>query len=301
MQQKLREEGGASEAARRDEMKKAVFEELVSEALLEDRAKDLDIVTSDAEVEEQIRRLKEQNSVKNDEEFNEGLAASGLTIDRLREQLRRTLTVQRVVGREVNSKVDLSDDTLRAIYEREKETWRIPEQVHVAEILIARGDDALSRGAAEIRAKDASEKLKAGAKFEDVVKEYSEGPTRSRGGDLGNVSKGDLASDIDRVAFSLPVGAVSDPIATKNGWHIVKVLGKTPVTYKPFSEVKADLLKREQDTQFQKKLAEYLEKLKKEAVIRVSEDTQAYYQAPVYAVPAPPPPEAKGSKKSKKG
>jgi len=84
----------------------------------------------------------------------------------LRDQLRKSLTVQRVVGREVNSKVDLSDDALRIIYEREKDTWKIPEKAHLAEILIANGDSASSRERAAVRAKEASTLLKGGAKFE---------------------------------------------------------------------------------------------------------------------------------------
>ncbi len=77
---------------------------------------------------------------------------------------------------------------------------------------------------------------------------------------------------------------MSDPIQTKFGWHLVKVIEKVPVSYKSFADVKADLLKREQDTQFQKKLAEYLDKLKREAVIKVNPEAQAYF------TPPPPPP-----------
>lgn len=279
--QTVHEAGPPPNAAKGEEMKKSVMEELVNEALLEDRAKELDLVTSDAEIEDQIKRLKEQNNVTTDEDFAKGLAQSGLTIDRLRDQLRRTVTLQRVVGREVNSKVDLSDDALRIIYEREKETWRVPEKVHLAEILISNGDDPVR---AARRAKEASDLIKGGAKFEIVVKEYSDGGTKVRGGDLGMVARGELTVEIDKVVFSLPVGTVSDPIGTKFGWHLVKVIEKVPVSYKPFTEVKAQLLKREQDTQFQKKLAEYLDKLKREAVIRVSPDGLAYYTPPVAAV-----------------
>ncbi|MEO6326106.1 MAG: peptidylprolyl isomerase, partial [Thermoanaerobaculia bacterium] len=268
------------DAARGDEIRKSVMEELVNESLLEDRARDLDVITTDSDIEEQIKHLKDQNQVTSDEDFAKALAASGLTVDRLREQLKRTLTVQRVVGREVNSKVDLSDEALRIIYEREKDSWKIPEQAHLAEVLIAAGDDPGQREGAAKRAREASDKVKAGTKFDEVVKEYSNGSTKSRGGDLGVVSKGDLNPEIDRAVFSLPTGAVSDPIATKFGWHIVKVIEKFPVSYRPFNEVKPELLKREQETQFQKKLAEYLEKLKRDAVIRVAPEASAYYTAP---------------------
>jgi len=292
-----REAGSPPSAAQGQEMKKGVMEELVNEALLEDRAKELDLVTADAEIEDQIKRLKEQNNVTTDEDFAKALAQSGLTIDRLRDQLRRTVTLQRVVGREVNSKVDLSDDALRIIYEREKETWRVPEKVHLAEILVPNGDDP-ARSAR--RAKEASDLVKGGAKFEAVVKDYSDGATKSRGGDLGTVAKGELTAEIDKAVFSLPVGSVSDPIGTKFGWHLVKVIEKFPVSYKPFGDVKAQLLKREQDTQFQKKLAEYLDKLKHEAVIRVSPEGQAYYTplaGVVVPTPVPTPTRAGGGKK----
>lgn len=287
--QTIRDGGSPPTVAKGEEMKKSVLAELVNEALLEDRAKELDLVTTDAEIEDQIKRLKEQNNVTTDEDFAKGLAQSGLTIDRLRDQLRRTVTLQRVVGREVNSKVDLSDDALRILYEREKETWRVPEKVHLAEILISNGDDPA--GAAR-RAREASDLIKSGAKFEAVVAQYSDGGTKSRGGDLGVVAKGDLAAEIDRAVFSLPVGSVSEPIGTRFGWHLVKVIDKIPVSYKPFVDVKADLLKREQDTQFQKKLAEYLDKLKSDAVIVVSPDALAYYTPPsgvVYSTPTPTP------------
>ncbi|MEO8054714.1 MAG: peptidylprolyl isomerase [Acidobacteriota bacterium] len=281
MDQSIRESAAPPAPAQREVLKKSVMEELVNEALLEDRAKELDLITTDQEIEDQIKRLKEQNNVKTDEEFTKSLAASGLTIDRLRDQLRRSQTLQRVVGREVQAKVDLSDDALRLIYEREKETWRVPEKAHLAEILISKGDDP---AAAARRAKEASDLLKGGAKFEAVVKDFSDGGTKSKGGDLGVVAKGELAADIDKAVFSLPVGAVSDPIQTKFGWHLVKVIEKAPVSYKAFADVKADLLKREQDTQFQKKLAEYLEKLKRDAVIRVNDEAKPYFTPPA---PAP--------------
>ena len=285
-EQAIREQGPPANAARADELKKALFNTLVNEALLEDRARDLDLITNDKEIEDQIRRLKEENKITSDAEFEKALESQGLTLEKLRDQLRNAGTVQRVVGREVQSKVDTSDDALRIIYEREKETYRIQEKARLAEILVSSGSDP---AAAEQRVQAAVDRIRGGAKFEDVVKEYSDGSTKSRGGDLGWVSRGELLSEIDRTVFSLPVGAVSDPIATRFGWHLVKVLEKAPVSYRPFSEVKAEILKREQETQFQKKLAEYLEKLKRDAVITVAPEASAYYTPPA------PSPDASGT------
>lgn len=258
------------DAGRRDGIRKAALKELVDEALLEDRARDLDLVATDAEVEEQVKRLKEQNKVASEEEFVRALAASGLTPGKLREQLKRTSTIQRVVGREVNSRVDLSDDALRLAYERGKETWAVPEKVRVSEVLVNAGPGA------EAKAREAASLVKGGARFEDVVVRFSDGPTRSKGGDMGTFGRGELAAALDAAAFSLPVGGVSDPIETKSGWHVLKVVEKVPSGYRPFSEVKGDILRREQETQFQKKLSEYVEKLKGEAIIKVSPEGQTW-------------------------
>ena len=279
VQQSIREGGKSVTDKQLVDMKKAVMEELVNESLLEDRARDLDLMTTDAEVEDYIKKLKEQNQVSTDEEFVKALAASGLTVDKLREQLRHSLSVQRVVGREVHSKIDLGEDALRLAYERDKDAWRVPAQIRISEILVPLGE----ANAGEAKALEAAQKLKGGAKFEEMVSKYSSGGTRDRAGDLGFVSKGELNPEIEKVVFSLPVGAVCDPIATKTGWHIVKVIDKVPVTFKPFADVKADILKKEQDTQFPKKLAEYLDKLKRDAVIKASDEAMAYYTPPVRA------------------
>ena len=277
----LREAPPGIDASQREEVRKAAMRELLNEALLEDRARELDIVATDAEVEDQVKRLKEQNKVTSDEDFARALAASGLTPEKLRDQLKRSTTIQRVVGREVNSKVDLSDDAIRLAYEREKETWAIPEKVRVAEVLILAGP-----GSAE-KAREAAIAARGGAKFEDVVVRFSDGPTRSKGGDMGTVGKGELAAALDAAAFSLPAGGVSEPIETRSGWHVLKVIEKFPATYKPYSEVKAEILKKEQDTQFQKKLTEYLQKLERDAVIKVSAEAARYYQPPAAAPPPP--------------
>ncbi len=270
--QTVRETPEANIPDQQAELRQAVIDELVNEALLEDRARDLDLFTTEAEIEDQINKLKQENRVHNDEEFARALAATGLTVDKLKDQLRKSMTVQRVVGREVHSKVDLSDDALRAAYERDKEQWRIPEQVRISEILIPFLATPASQSQGEKKAKEAIDRIKGGIKFDVAVNLYSDGPTRDRGGDLGWLSRGELIAELDKVAFSLPVGEFSDPVLSKNGWHIIKVTEKKPLSYKPFTDVRADILKKEQETQFQRRLTEYLEKLRKEAVIKVVND-----------------------------
>ncbi len=285
--QAVRELGEPLSEEQTAEVKRTVMEELVNQTLLEDRARELDLAATDVEVEVHVRKLREQNHVKTDEEFALALAGNGLTVDGLREQLRHSLTIQRVVGREVYSKIDLGDDVLRLVYEREKETWRVPEQVRISEILIPRGEG----GAGEARAREVLQKLEVGATFEELVPLHSSDGTRDRAGALGFVSKGELNPGIEKVVFSLPVGAVSSPIGTSFGWHIVKVLDRRPAADRSFPEVRAEILRKEQDARFPKRLGEYLGRLKQDATIEVSAEAAAYYTAPEKT--APPPAEMK--------
>jgi len=293
VQQRVKEGGKPLAGKELLEVERAAMEELVNETLLEDRARQLGLTATDAEAEEQIRKLKEQNQVATEEELAEALAASGFTVDRLREQLRRSLSVQRVVAREVYSRIDLGEDALRRAYDRDREAWRVPEQVRISEILVPRGEG----NAGQDRVDELEQKLRGGATFDELVPLYSSGGSRDRGGDLGLVSKGELNPEIEKVVFSLPAGAVSDPIATKFGWHVVKVVEKVPAGIRPFADVKGEILKKEQAARFPKKLAEYLVRLKREAVILVSEEAAATYTAPAPEAPVEMKPTTKAPEK----
>lgn len=277
----LEGEAGATPGPATLETKRAAMEQLVNEALLAGRARDLGLTATDAEIDEAVRGLKERNQVASDAEFAAALAESGLTPGLLRDQLRGSLSIQKVVSREVHSRLDLGEEALRRAYERERESWRVPERARVAEILLPTGT------AGEAMAREASVKLKGGAPFEEVVKAYSSGPTRGKGGEIGTVARGELSAELDRAVFSLPAGSVTAPIATKSGWHVVKVIERSPARDRPFEEVRGDVLRKERERQVAANLSAYVDRLKRDAVIEVSPAAAAFYTAPAKTPEAP--------------
>jgi len=102
-----------------------------------------------------------------------------------------------------------------------------------------------------------------------MARAYSSSPTRSSGGDLGQLRKGDLAPDIEKVAFALPVGGVSDPLPTPEGFRILKVVEKTEATQVPFEDVKADIQKRLSGDRTEREYEAYMEGLRKAAIIDI--------------------------------
>ncbi len=95
-------------------MRITILEDMIKEKLLEERAKEVAVSATDEEVEAAVQRVKAQYNLSTDADFDAALADSGMTRDDIRRQMRETITLQKVIGRDVASRLDLSDDALRA-------------------------------------------------------------------------------------------------------------------------------------------------------------------------------------------
>jgi peptidyl-prolyl cis-trans isomerase C len=78
----------------------------------------------------------------------------------------------------------------------------------------------------EPRAKEIMEKLKAGESFDALAKQFSECPSKKKGGDLGWFTRGRMVREFENAAFAGEKGMLTGPIKTQFGWHIIKVLDK---------------------------------------------------------------------------
>lgn len=133
--------------------------------------------------------------------------------------------------------VTASDEDAKKFYDEHPDQFTQPERVHVRHILIS--DDVTSADAiAKIQAD-----LKAGASFDEVAKSCSLCPSAAQGGDLGEVSKGQMVPEFETAAFALKnPGDLSEPIKTQFGWHIIRLEDRTPSSLEPLDTVKPQLL-----------------------------------------------------------
>jgi parvulin-like peptidyl-prolyl isomerase len=259
------------------QVRQDVLKDLIQEKLLEDRARELNVAATDEEVENAVERIKRQYNLATDAEFDAALRESNITRDDLKKQMRQTITLQKVIGRDVTSRLEMTDDVLRLEYERQKDAlYRVPEQARVSEIVVRfAAEDPAARERAVARIEEARKKVAAGTPFIDVAKEYSEGNARERGGDLGTVSRGELLPGLDASVFSEQPQEYPAPILLPGSVHLLRVTERKPAGYRPFTEVREDLQKRLSENLYDKRYGEYIEKLRREAFVKIYEPSLA--------------------------
>lgn len=261
-------------AEARETARKNLVNELISELLIKDRADRLAITVTDAEIKDAITRLKQQYGITTDEQFDTSLKQSGLTRAEMEARLRDTLITNKVFARELRNRNELTDPELRERYNREKERYRLAERAHLREIVILKPEtDMMKIEEARQRAVELGEAArKPGTDFANLASTMSEAATRDKGGDLGEIAKGDLVQDLDKAVFAAPSGAILGPLETKSAWHIILVEQRLPSEVPAFESIKDQLRRDASDETFQRDYKTYIENLRKDAYIQINED-----------------------------
>jgi parvulin-like peptidyl-prolyl isomerase len=258
-------------AARKEEARKSLVNDIIGELLIKDRADRLGLTVSADELKEAANRLKQQYGIKTEEEFTESLNKSGMTRAEMDARLRDQILMQKVFSHELRGREDLPDKELRERYDREKERFRLPERAHLREIVIVRPDNAAATEAAEKKAADLATQARNKADFALLAQTASDAATKSKGGDLGDVVRGELLPDLDKAVFNAEAGAIIGPIATKSGWHILKVESRLPSEVPAFESVKEKLRKDASEDAWQRDYKAYIDRLRKDAFIQIND------------------------------
>lgn len=260
----------ADVASRKAELLKNMTDELIAELLIKDRADRLNLTISGEETKDAVGRLMQQYGMKTNEEFEESLRKSGMTRADMEARLRETLLMNKVFGRELRGREELTDRELRERYDREKEHYRLPERAHLREIVILRPGTAAEVDAARQRANEIAQRAKT-EDFANLATTLSESGTKAKGGDLGDVARGELLPDLDKAVFNSAAGTVIGPLESKSAWHILKVETRLPSEVPAFESVKSRIRKDASDDAWQRDYKAYIDRLRKDAFIQIND------------------------------
>jgi peptidyl-prolyl cis-trans isomerase C len=244
-----------------------VIEKLIARELLYQESQKKGIKVDQKEIDEQLTALK--GRFPSEAEFKNGLSTMNLTEAVLRSQLERDLAIKKLLDDQIGEKVAVSEKETRAYYDGNLENFKKPEQVRASHILIKVDPGAEEAKKAEARKKIESlqTKLKKGEDFGALAKEYSEGPSGPKGGNLGFFGRGQMVKPFEETAFTMKSGQVSEVVETRFGYHLIMVTERKPGSTFSYEEVKDRLEQYLKQQKVQEAIAEYVETLKGKAKI----------------------------------
>jgi peptidyl-prolyl cis-trans isomerase SurA len=173
-----------------------ILDELIMEEVLLSKANELKVEVTEKDVDTAYAEAKKNIT---DEAYQQELTKRNLTTTDMRDRLRRELTAQKVLDREVSSKVNVTDQEVTDFFNANRSQFNLPEDAyHLAQIIVTpvrdqqianrTGDDAATPQAAAMKVQMLMERLQSGTPFGDLARDFSEDPESApRGGDLGLV------------------------------------------------------------------------------------------------------------------
>ena len=307
----LKQKFGAEGDARFAENEKNVLRDLIDQDLLVQKGKDMGI-TGDTEVIKKLDEIRKQMHLESIEDVEKAAQEQGVSFEDFKQNLRNQIVTQEVIGREVGSKMQITQDEMKAYYDEHAKDLERPEQVRMSEIMVStqpkEGEKEKKEPtpeeltAAEQKAHGLLDSIHKGTSFEEVAKKSSEGPTAAQGGDLGYFKRGMLAKELEDLTFGMKPGDVSDVIRTRQGFVILKVTEHTAAGIPPMKELEPQIQDAIYMRKLQPALRAYLTKLREDAFIDIKSgytDTAASpnESKPIYTTAAKPEVKKKRHKK----
>ncbi|MEA3469663.1 MAG: peptidylprolyl isomerase [Thermodesulfobacteriota bacterium] len=223
------------------DIEQEVIDRFITIELMFQDAKKRGIQADDAKVDQEM--LNFRASFKTEEEFNAFQKKNSLDMTIVKEQFSKKSILQqfhRELLQELKKKIEISPEESEAFYKANIEKFAIPVQVKASHILIKLDKDADE--AAEKQAlksiEDIHKKALDGEDFAELAEKNSQGPSSSRGGDLGFFSKKQMVKPFADAAFALKPGEISEVVKTSFGYHIIKLMERKDAGTTPYEDVK---------------------------------------------------------------
>src|SRR5437773_1495067 len=231
-----------------EDLKLQVLNQMINDQILLEQASAAGLSATDAEVDVKFNEFKNQYT---EDKSKDLLKEQKMSTDDIRNELRKSITIDKLVNKEITSKISVTDAEIKGFYEKNKESFNLPESFHIAHILVTpvadpdlrngKSDDAKSPDEARQKAARLLREVQGGRDFATVAKESSEDPSSGpNGGDL-NFQPLQAIENIDpRLAQAVqkmrPGETFPQVIETRFGFHILKLMEKDAGGQKDLSD-----------------------------------------------------------------
>jgi peptidyl-prolyl cis-trans isomerase SurA len=266
-----------------------ILRDLIDQQLLLERGKEMGI-TGETEVVKRLNQMRQQMGLASIDDLEKEAQKQGVSYEDFKEQIRIGAVTQQVVAQEVGGKIHITNEEIQDWYNQHQKELEGPEEIGLSEIMVstqpakqnveekdkqaAGQDKQLPEDPAKVAEADAKanqllDQLHKGAKFEDLAKKNSDGPTAAQGGGLGSFKRGELAKDLEEKTFSLKPGETTGVIRTRQGFIILKVTGHRPAGIPPMKDIADKIRESIYSEKLEPAARAYLTKLREQAYIDI--------------------------------
>jgi parvulin-like peptidyl-prolyl isomerase len=262
-----------------EELQKAITEltpqilvDTIDEMLILQRGRDLGYKLSDDQFKEILERIKKENKIENEEQFEAALKQENLSTAELRKSIERNMIINRVQQNEVMGKISVTEEEAKAYYEAHKNEFMTPTTMMIREMLVAVPADAKALNVAkDDEAKAKAEALRArivgGENFEKLAGEANDAASKSNSGLIGPIKLDELAGELRKVFEPMKSGDITPVIRTQRGYQFFKVESKNESGVIPFDQAREQIGNKVGQTKQRGEFQKFLVKIRGEALI----------------------------------
>jgi parvulin-like peptidyl-prolyl isomerase len=278
--QELRNKPGLSNVSPTSpELQKAIAEitpdlilDMVDKLLLVQRGRELGYAMGDEQFKNVLESIKKQNNISTDEQFQQALRESGMSLTDLRQEIERNMLVQRVQQADVMEKISVTEEESRTYYESHRSEFTTPAEITLREIFIEvpqddRGVNVAADDAAREKAENIHHRALAGEPFARLAAEASAAPSKANGGLVGPLKEEDLAPALQKQIEAMKVGDVSDVMRVARGYQVLRLESRSETKSRSFDDAREDISRRVAEQKLKGEMLKYLDRLREQATI----------------------------------
>ncbi|APG24780.1 SurA N-terminal domain-containing protein [Syntrophotalea acetylenica] len=225
-------------ATQRDALRGKILDKMIEDLLLRQRIEKLGLRVSEQDIEQAINDVQAQNNITR-EQLQEALVAQGMTFETYRERLRQQLLNFKLVGREIQGQVEVTNAEMRDYYRAHMEDFRTEPYIRLSRMTfrLTAGHGFAEVEAMRGRAEAARNELLEGKDFHEILMQHATTPGVD-GGDMGEIPEGTLSDSFNRAVSDLSAGQVSGVIETAEGFHILRLEERSTGETRTFESVR---------------------------------------------------------------
>ena len=251
-------------------VRKDMLDHLIDQKIEDQEIKRSKVEISEEQIDKTIEQIKETNYLT-DEKLRAALAQDGMTMEEYREKIKGQLLRTRLVNLKVKSKIVITKEDIKAYYEKHIDEFGGKPKYHIRNIILKVPLFTDTEKKLEIKKKmdEILEKLKSGESFEALAAKYSESPTASDGGDLGEFEFGSLSPQLQKAIEKIKPGEFTPVLDTDLGYQIFFLENIVSAKGKTLEQVTPEIESKLYNETIDKKYGAWIGELRKQSVVKI--------------------------------